>query len=101
VQWTTGRPRTAFTGTTGNAGTHSHGFDVHKSSGSGGVTWDAANKSGQHNRTEDAGDHTHTVTINGGGDTETAPDHVVLGYLIKAIDHGVRLRPDMTTGVPV
>lgn len=33
--------------------------------------------------TSDAGEHTHTIS---GGDAETAPDHVVLLYIIKAAD---------------
>jgi hypothetical protein len=35
-------------------------------------------------RTNIAGAHTHTVTIDGGGDTETAPDHVRIVWGIKA-----------------
>jgi hypothetical protein len=37
------------------------------------------------------GDHSHTTTVTGGGDAETAPDHVVLAYIIKATDNGLRL----------
>jgi hypothetical protein len=38
-----------------------------------------------------AGDHHHTIT--GGGDSETAPDFVYLGMLIKAAEKTAHLRP--------
>jgi len=93
-QWTTGRPRTAFTGTTNNTGNHDHG------SGTGGYSncWKGGDCTGStymvrnDQRTGYGGAHDHTVAINGGGDTETAPDHFVLGFIIKAADIGVRYR---------
>jgi hypothetical protein len=36
------------------------------------------------------GAHTHAITI-AGGDTETAPKHVILAYYIKATDTGMRI----------
>ncbi|MFZ9656437.1 MAG: phage tail protein, partial [Limnohabitans sp.] len=104
VSWTTGLPRDPFTGYTSTAGDHQHTLE--RQMGGNGGEWASTNiASGNGNKewlhTDIQGAHTHSVQIDGGGDTETAPDHVVLGYLIKAIDHGVRLRPDMTTGVPV
>jgi hypothetical protein len=42
--------------------------------------------------TKTDGAHTHQVTINGGGDSETAPDHVCLLFVIKAADVAQRVR---------
>jgi hypothetical protein len=93
-QHTTARPRTAFTGTTSNNGNHDHG------SGTGGYNncWNGGNCAGDtylvrsDQRTGFGGAHDHTVTINGGGDAETAPNHFTLGFIIKATDVGVRYR---------
>jgi hypothetical protein len=84
-QWTTGRPRAAFT--TNMTGDHSHRVDqkmTHRVGASGGPNdnvWFDGN--GSIITTDAAGNHTHTIT--GGGDAETAPDHVFLAYIIKAL----------------
>ena len=100
-RWTTGRPRSLFT--TGGGGNHKHIFDRfywdgglgHSSSSNfpGGVDNYAGGSWGKNNRNtsnagiHDSGSHVHAVT--GGGDSETAPDHVILMYLIKADDIGM------------
>ena len=88
VDWTTGRPKTNLTGNTNNTGSHDHGLgaiDLVKTSGgdhnlepgSGGAAEGRASfRAG--------GAHAHTVTINGGGDAETAPDHARVVRCIKA-----------------
>ena len=38
------------------------------------------------------GDHSHTVTINGGGDPETRPKNFAVKWIVKATDKGVRKR---------
>ena len=92
--WSTGKPHTAFTGVTSSNGAHIHA--------SGGVAWPGGSHYGtiaagsskqlgnfdgwsdQTPQTSSSGAHTHTVNINGGGDAETAPDHVRVVYCIKA-----------------
>ncbi|MFZ9260931.1 MAG: phage tail protein, partial [Limnohabitans sp.] len=85
--WTTGRPRTALTGTTGTDGDHSHtyqravtGIDQNINA------YSANNNDGGQTPTATTtnGAHSHTVTINGGGDAETAPDHYATVRCIKA-----------------
>jgi len=75
--WTTGAPKNPFVAA--QAGDHQHSGGAT----SGGVVGignpdPAGVKSGN---TGTSGMHTHTIT---GGDSETAPDHVVLLYMIKA-----------------
>ena len=99
-QWTTGRPRnTAFT--TSNNGSHTHNIWGRRKSNYSGHGYssvpqtfhegiDAGGAVNTSGRFMDAdGGHQHNVT---GGDTETAPDHFVLGFIIKATDVGVRYR---------
>jgi hypothetical protein len=78
---TTRLPRTAFTGVTNTTGSHVHG------NGAGGqIKSDGAPNwlSGREiANTAPAGDHSHTVTINGGGDVETAPVHYGVNTFIK------------------
>jgi len=92
-QWTTARPRTAFT--TDNPGNHQHDYWDPRNSGGRGLK--GAGRVGTENflnsaqkPTWQAGAHTHT--INGGGDSETAPDHVYIHYCIKATDGGMETR---------
>ena len=95
VDWTTGKSKTALTGTTGTAGAHRHtegGTQWHEtdvpwggSTATNGVTGAWRNEPGWiHPFTSTEGAHTHTVSITGGGDAETAPDHVRLVRCIKA-----------------
>ena len=90
---TTRRPRNhAFTGSTNWAGTHWHTLykiKWHGLTDGGGYSdmeYQNSNNSAQDTqapRTNDSGNHVHTVSINGGGDNETAPKHVRLAYMIK------------------
>ena len=81
--WITGRSRTAMTGVTNNTGSHNHqwGSDSRQSKGGGDYMivdgWDVKRY------TSDAGNHTHTVNINGGGDRETRPNSFSVNYFIK------------------
>jgi hypothetical protein len=100
-QWTTGRPRnTAFRADSG--GDHSHnimrsgGTAVYAWEGSARGIWPSDKNWGDETPsivsnayTSTVSGHTHTIS---GGDTETAPDHFVLGFIIKATDVGVRYR---------
>ena len=91
VNWTTGRPRTNLTGTTSSNGEHNHAANPHLSwhglqngGGSANLEWDGGpSKVRADDWTQRAGNHTHTVTING-GDAETAPDHARVVRCIKA-----------------
>ena len=89
----TSRPKSTFTGVTSSNGAHYHA--------SGGVVWPGGSHYGtiaagsskqlanfdgwsdQTPRTSSAGAHTHTVTINGGGDGETRPKSYAVNYFIK------------------
>ena len=98
VNWTTGRPRnTAFT--TDSNGNHAHSFQRGSANFSGDIkyqdtTFTPINAAGGGTTIgtgiNAAGAHTHT--INGGGDTETAPDHARLVKCIKAF-HITQARP--------
>ena len=88
----TARPKTAFTGTTGTDGAHTHtanpeGYYALKS-GSG--TWAIGSATVHDARdgrmalnTSTAGAHAHNVTINGGGDSETRPKNFGINFFIK------------------
>jgi hypothetical protein len=99
VPWyrgTTARPMHDFTaaGTTASAGDHVHSVAAVTSRGGGATTWIAGNTGGQAQNTGTAGAHTHTFTTPvSGGDVETMPMHVVMAYLIKARDAGLRMVP--------
>lgn len=78
----TALPTTNFTGTTSTAGNHNHSWGG--IAGSGGNN--AAFGSGYavtSNSTGSAGEHNHTCTINGGGDSETRPRNIALLACIK------------------
>ena len=95
-QDTTRRPRSNLTGTANNAGRHRH--FANRDGGSADASWLTGNAyllsdqyaGGSHVGgtntlyTNYENDHHHTVTVNGGGDSETAPVHVKLCYIIKA-----------------
>lgn len=82
-RWTTGRPRTNFT--TNANGNHTHTLQGGRLNEAGNG-WAASGDGGAGNitgsYTSSAGSHDHIV--NGGGDSETAPDHVLLSYIICA-----------------
>lgn len=79
---TTARPRNSSF-TTNATGDHQHPETVAPYGGSGAKTWDGGTPNGNRTMTGAAGNHTHTIT--GGGDAETAPDHVYLVYIIRAL----------------
>ena len=91
--WSTGKPHTAFTGVTSNYGNHIHNTGVVVWPGdtwygtiAAGSSKQLANYGGwsdQTAQTNSSGAHTHTVTINGGGDTETRPKTYSVNYFIK------------------
>ena len=96
VNWTTGKPKTALTGTTNNAGDHKHesgykttdpryySYGFRALGTTGGASSNDGNRFNQdHAYTSTTGAHTHTVTISG-GDAETAPDHARVVRCIKA-----------------
>ena len=102
-------PRAAnFTGSTGSGGSHLHditaGFYNHYATGGGGLgmnDWSTyyAGRTGQ---TASAGDHTHAVTITGGGDAETRPKSVSVRWVIRVrpIDGGA-MGPRGSAGVGI
>jgi microcystin-dependent protein len=83
IDWTTGLPRVGLK--TDNPGNHKHdytsGYGSHAGISSG--SWHGGEIGWQSTlwHTSDAGAHTHTIS---GGDSETAPDHVLIHYIIKA-----------------
>jgi hypothetical protein len=87
-QWTTGRPRHAFVTSADGMHQHSGGFSQDHNN------WSRGGGGGPHlgwaANTGREGQHHHTIT--GGGDPETAPDHVVLGFIIKAGEGCASLR---------
>jgi hypothetical protein len=95
--WTTGMPRAPFANNT--TGNHRHSIDNDyigaEESGAGYVTCGGSRQGGmvwgdgRDRFLQEAGNHTHTIS---GGDTETAPDHIRMAYIIKAADRFVRVR---------
>jgi len=100
----TKRPNTAFTGATNTAGVHTHGLWSRRMNAYSGAGYSPAaqtvgegiNAGGVTNVSgrwmDSDGDHSHTVTINGGGDPETRPKNFAVKWIIKASDVGVRYR---------
>jgi hypothetical protein len=100
---TTGRPRTSFTaaGYTARAGGHNHepndALRWHSlSNGSGGnvdLEWNGGGPDVTAAEwTKPVADHEHQFyAAIQGGDAETAPDHVIMAYMIKATDAGLRV----------
>lgn len=78
-------PTTAFTGTTSNPGDHTHNSQAaDTATGTGPYHGELTSATPTLNiATTAAGAHTHTVTINGGGDSETRPKNIALPYYIK------------------
>ena len=84
--WTTGRSKRAMTGTTNWAGNHSHQVNPAwgYAPGSGGSSNIGAGDSSRgHIRTDTQGNHQHTLSINGGGDSETRPNTFTVNFFIK------------------
>ena len=84
----TARPKNHdFTGTTNTTGSHSHTFRLKRYFGAAAHDANNYNPGGNYDGTQETtnpnGDHQHTVTINGGGDTETRPKHFCLNFYIK------------------
>lgn len=100
----TASPRTpakALTGTTSTAGDHMHSLQLRASNNSQNlIHWQRASASSENNgfwqadggATNNAGDHTHTVTVSGGGDDETVPRNYAVHWIVKASDVGIRYR---------
>ena len=80
---TTKRPTTALTGTTDTTGAHTHTYTfrtgVAVQSGSNTACWIGTTTA----NTGSAGNHSHDVTIDGGGDAETRPKNIPVNYYIK------------------
>jgi hypothetical protein len=84
---TTRRPRSDFTGGTSTTGSHSHTVRTTADESSRGYITGGAGSwledvSGN-NAMYPAGNHSHSVTINGGGDSETKPKNYTVNYFIK------------------
>jgi hypothetical protein len=99
-----GRGSHTHTGATAQGGDHSHNMwkamSRDSNYGDGGSTYVGgfSGSSGRlyaHPNTNTVGNHTHTLTgmstqadhshyVNGGGDDETSPDHIILQYVIRA-----------------
>ena len=85
----TALPSTSFTGTTNTAGSHNHSYSSSGSNlagrvGNGISTAFSGNGIGDVTFSlNSAGDHTHTVTVNGGGDAETRPANIAMLAVIK------------------
>ena len=83
--YATARPGNAFTGGTDTQGEHSHTYrrtddDVDQNLG-----FERSNNDGKQYdaQTSAAGAHSHSVTITGGGDSETRPENYSVHYIIK------------------
>ena len=103
--WMTARSKTALTGVTNNTGNHHHDIYITDGNYGGSVfamsgttqiddaylthgnntwrRWGGTNKGQKNNLMTDAPNHTHTVTINGGGDRETRPNSFSVNHFIK------------------
>ena len=102
--FSTARPGNALSGTASSAGSaHRHRSPVHRFGtdwrGGGGTDFvlarlgygvDGNELQMQFTRTD--GDHSHTVSINSGGDAETRPRNFAVHYIIKAQDTAQRVR---------
>jgi hypothetical protein len=96
----TARPHNAFTGITNTDSGHTHNQNTagHAYNHSHGHGNDPSGFGGSHSLStntsaiQTGGRHSHSVTITGGGDAKTRPDHVVLAYIIKASDECVAER---------
>jgi hypothetical protein len=80
----TKRPNTVFTGSTNTTGNHTHNSDGPAQytpyGGNARVAWEGIS---QNRATSAAGNHSHTITIDGGGDAETRPKNYGVNFFIK------------------
>jgi hypothetical protein len=81
--FTTAIPRNKFTGITSTAGRHTHSYDAARPFDAGAGSHDRAKPSGETKTTAEAGDHSHTIEISGGGDKETRPSNIAVYYYIR------------------
>jgi microcystin-dependent protein len=81
----TALPTTALTGTTNTTGSHFHYLDIANNLAGSGYSYETGTAISDTDGafTKFAGDHSHTVSINGGGDTETRPKNLAMYYYIK------------------
>jgi len=82
----TALPQTAFAGTTNTTGNHRHKLD--RMAGDFAGEWASTNLASANGNknwpyTDYQGNHSHTVTINGGGDEETKPKTYSVNYYVK------------------
>jgi hypothetical protein len=96
----TARPKTDFTGTAAQAGNHTHTLQLRATNNTQNlIHWQKASASGEVSGYWEAdggsmgtaGAHTHTVTVDGGGDAETRPKAVFCHYIAKADDAAIVL----------
>ena len=98
--WTTARSRNLMTGWTNEQGGHNHEALWAGREGTGHPDGSGDNVGAGHFRSyprftrqiPTQGAHQHQFNVGGGGDAETAPDHVCLLYVIKASDIANRVR---------
>ena len=79
----TALPKTAFTGTTSTDGDHRHHLGSWSRQSKGGNDYQIPDGWDTPKDTDPAGAHKHTVTINGGGDSETRPRTTAINTFIK------------------
>ncbi len=73
--------KSPFTGNTASAGDHSHIYFKARSEGA--KSGSRSRASSEASTTGSSGDHTHTVLITAGGDSETRPVNIAVFYYIK------------------
>ena len=80
----TAAPNTAFTGSTNTTGDHSHRYDRGGENNASRDPGSAVTNQGRGGAdTSGGGNHSHSVTISGGGDAETRPANVAMLAVIK------------------
>ncbi len=83
----TKRPNSTLIGYTSTNGHHSHSYSTHQAASGGGgdhYAWNAERSGQMYGRgTGGAGNHSHSVYINSGGDAETRPKNVYVNFMIK------------------
>ena len=80
----TAAPNTAFTGSTNTTGDHSHRYDRGGENNASRDPGSAVTNQGRGGAdTSGGGNHSHSVTISGGGDAETRPANIAMLAVIK------------------